>query len=349
MQVTEGTATITASDEEKISKDLDVFYNPAMQTNRDLSLILLQALDKKALLIADPLAGSGIRTIRFLKELPAEMIKEIYANDIKQSFPATIEENMTLSKLGKEAQEKTIIQHNEANLFLLQSKSFDYIDIDPFGSPNPFLDAASRRIKRGGILAVTATDTAPLCGTYPKACKRKYWAKPRRDYLMHEYGLRILIRKCQLIAAQYDKALTPIFSYSKDHYFRIFFSAAQGKSKVDEILVQHTTIDGYGPLWTGQLFDHSLTKKMHAIAAKTYPAQEKFLELVAEEASMPRVGFHDIHMITKTLKVSPPKHETILAALKEKKIKAVRTHITPTGIKAECDDNTIKNIIKEIA
>ena len=37
---------------------------------------------------------------------------------------------------------------------------FDYIDIDPFGSPNPFLAAAIGRITRNGIVAVTATDTA---------------------------------------------------------------------------------------------------------------------------------------------------------------------------------------------
>ncbi|MCU0373510.1 MAG: ATP-binding protein, partial [Ignavibacteria bacterium] len=41
---------------------------------------------------------------------------------------------------------------------------FDYIDIDPFGSPCPFLDAAIKRLSRGGILAVTATDTSALAG-----------------------------------------------------------------------------------------------------------------------------------------------------------------------------------------
>ena len=73
----------------------------------------------------------------------------------------------------------------------MNSTGFDYIDVDPFGSPNPFLDAAIKRIARDGILAVTATDTAPLCGTYTNACRRKYWAVPLRNELMHEIGIRI--------------------------------------------------------------------------------------------------------------------------------------------------------------
>ena len=45
-------------------------------------------------------------------------------------------------------------------LAILHSKGFDYIDLDPFGSPNIFLDSAVKRLGRNGILAVTATDTA---------------------------------------------------------------------------------------------------------------------------------------------------------------------------------------------
>jgi len=126
---------------------------------------------------------------------------------------------------------KIIIKNQDANLFLLNSTGFDYIDIDPFGTPNPFLDSAVKRISRDGILAVTSTDTAALTGTYPKATLRKYWAYSKKDEMMHETGLRILIRKIQLIAAQYDKALVPIFSYFKDHYYRIFFNSVKGKKR----------------------------------------------------------------------------------------------------------------------
>ena len=64
---------------------------------------------------------------------------------------------------------------------------------------------------------------------------------------MHETGLRILIRKIQLVAAQYDKALTPIFSYSKEHYMRAFLKNEKGKHKVDKILKLHGFFKDAGP------------------------------------------------------------------------------------------------------
>ncbi|MFH1439040.1 MAG: hypothetical protein ABIG89_00615 [Candidatus Woesearchaeota archaeon] len=248
--------------DDKISKKLGVFYNPIMKFNRDCSVLLLNALDslrkKKdinvteydcGLTIGLPLSGSGIRGLRFLKELNKNIIKEIHFNDYKDDFNVLMKNNIKINKVHYEPEKLSDnnknnhniinIHNKEANLFLHQSSGFDYIDIDPFGTPNPFLDNAVKRISRAGILAITATDTSALAGTYPKACKRKYFAVPLRIYLMHELGIRILIRKVQLIGAQYDKALIPIFTYAKDHYYRIFFRCEKGKTKVDEVLKQH--------------------------------------------------------------------------------------------------------------
>ena len=105
-----------------------------------------------------------------------------------------------------------ILSEDDANLFLLKSSGFDYIDIDPFGSPNPFLENAVVRLSREGILAVTATDTSGFTGTYPKATKRKYDSRPIKNEIMHETGIRILIRAVQLFGSRHDKALIPIYS-----------------------------------------------------------------------------------------------------------------------------------------
>ncbi len=346
--IKEGQATIQTDDKEKISRDLSVFYNPIMKRNRDLTLLLIESLKRKDLRIGDVLAGSGVRSIRLLKELPKKMIKEIVINDIKEDFEKIIENNLKLSGFSK-IPDKLIIKNSEANKLMLESHSFDYLDIDPFGSPNPFLDFGVRRSKRKGILAVTATDTAPLCGTYPKACIRKYWAKPLRNYLMHEIGLRILIRKCQLIGAQYDKALTPILCYSLDHYFRVFFEVAQGKSKVDVVLNQHGMLEEAGPMWLGELHDKSTIKKMLTIAKKKYPEHVKLLEILIEEASIKKTGFFDVHKLSKELKLSsPPPHKSIIQALKKKKIKSGRTHFSGTSIKADCSKEEIVDILKRL-
>ena len=41
---------------------------------------------------------------------------------------------------------------------------FSVIDLDPYGSPTPFLDAAVQSTKDGGLMCITCTDMAVLCG-----------------------------------------------------------------------------------------------------------------------------------------------------------------------------------------
>lgn len=48
-------------------------------------------------------------------------------------------------------------------------KRFTIIDLDPYGSPNRFLDAAIQSIEDGGLLLITATDLAVLAGNTPEA------------------------------------------------------------------------------------------------------------------------------------------------------------------------------------
>ena len=80
-KVIEATVTISAPKEEKISADLPVFYNPVMKFNRDVSILLLKAIENTGMQICDILAGSGIRSIRFLAELDPKKIKSITIND----------------------------------------------------------------------------------------------------------------------------------------------------------------------------------------------------------------------------------------------------------------------------
>ncbi len=337
--ITEGKARVKVPTEEKISSKLPVFYNPVMKFNRDVSVLLLKAIDKKAMQIGLPLAASGVRGIRFLLELPKSKIKTVFFNDNKKDFKKTMAANLKLNKIGKS---KVEVHNKDANRFMLDSTGFDYIDIDPFGTPNPFLDAAVRRIARNGILAVTATDTSALCGSFTKACLRKYWAVPVNNEQMYEVGLRILIRKVQLIGAQFDKALIPIFSYSKDHYMRVFFRAEKGKQKVDEIIKLHNHFQEAGPLWTGQLWDTKLVTKM----IKETEDREliRFLKIIKAESKISTVGYYDTHTIYKKQKNLPRKQD-LIKKIKKKGFKASETHFLNTAIKS---DITKKELLKLI-
>lgn len=328
---------------------MEVFYNPVMASNRNISILLLNTIPNKEMNIADHLAGSGIRSLRFLKELKKGKIKQLFVNDMKENFKEVFGAGLKLNKLKSK---KVSIFNQDANLFMQEQIGFDYIEVDPFGSPNPFLASAVARISREGIIAVTATDTAALTGTYPKVTQRKYWAVPLKNYLMHEIGLRILIRKVQLQGIQFDKALVPILSYSKDHYYRIYFRNDKGKEKCDELIKEQQYFlfcnqclnyksSRYnrekcscgaefvfaGPLWIGKLFDSELLKKM--LKENTFPEEEKFLELLNEESKIDVLGFINLHEIARKLKKNPPKMELAL-----KKWKGVRTHFSMTGIKS---------------
>lgn len=361
--ILEGDAKFYASKDKKgkISKELDVFYNPVMKFNRDVSVLLLNALGETHLKICDLMAGSGVRSLRFLKELKKGIIDRLVVNDYSENFEELFKKNLKLNSIKEN--DRIEIKSMDANTLLLDSMGFDYIDIDPFGSPNDFLDASITRLSRRGILAVTATDTAPLAGTFPDACQRKYWAKPLRNHLMHEIGLRILIRKIQFIGAQHDKALIPIYAYYRDHYFRIFFKCVKGKQECDKILSQHqyflyctncqsfwTSSINYGiccnkdmeyagPLWTGELFDSILAKKILSI-----DKENRFLKTIYEESKIDAIGFYDIHALAKKHKFAIPNYERLLVAL-NKKGKSSRTHFTEQGIKTTLNVRELLKVI----
>jgi len=354
-QVKEGKAVISVATAQVVSRKMPVFYNPVMELNRDIAISLLNAAGKKGLRICDLLSGSGIRAARFGKELKKGIIKELFVNDASKGAVALLKKNLKRNKV------KATVSCNDANLFLLEESGMDYIDIDPFGSPNQFLDNSIKRLSREGLLAVTATDVSALAGSYPKSCRRKYWAEPLRNELMHEVGIRILIRKVQLIGAQYDKALFPIFSHSSDHYMRVYFSCEKSKQAVDKMLKQHGNIfycnscferqivsgtcckkkmQPAGELWQGDLWDKSLAKKMAEINPE--------LELFAKEAQVPVFGFMDIHKFCKKLKIPVPNHEKILKAIRKKKYKASFTHFSPYGIRTTMHAKEFSKLLKKV-
>ncbi|MBU0472155.1 MAG: tRNA (guanine(26)-N(2))-dimethyltransferase [Nanoarchaeota archaeon] len=339
--IQEGKALIKVSVDSKISKKLPIFYNPVMKFNRDISILLLNSIRKSNMQLALPLSGSGIRGVRFLLELKKRKIKNISFNDYKEDFLDMMNDNLRINNIR--SSDKIIIFNLDANLFLLNALGFDYIDIDPFGSPNPFLDSAVKRLARKGVLAVTATDTSALCGTYEDACKRKYWAVPLRNELQHEIGLRILIRKVQLIGSQFEKALIPIFSYSKDHYMRVFFKCEKGKKKVDKVINQHFMFGDAGPIWIGDLWDKKLVNKMFLDSDGEV---KKFLNIIKEECNIKTIGFHDIHDICKQHKLMVPKYEVLMNKIKKKGHKVSRTHLSGFGIKSDIGKEEILSLLK---
>jgi N(2),N(2)-dimethylguanosine tRNA methyltransferase (EC 2.1.1.32) len=113
------------------------------------------------------------------------------------------------------------VVHRDANALLHDQETlFDVVDLDPFGSPIPFADAAFANVRN--LVAVTATDTAPLCGAHFESGVRTYSAVPRNTDYHAEMGLRVLLSALARTAARYDVGVTPILSHVSDHYVRTY-------------------------------------------------------------------------------------------------------------------------------
>ena len=97
--IDEGSVKLKIPKTEKVSKAMHVFYNPVMSPNRDISILLLSAINRNNLQIADPLAATGVRSIRFLKELNKNKIKKIYINDYNENAIKLIKQNLASNKI----------------------------------------------------------------------------------------------------------------------------------------------------------------------------------------------------------------------------------------------------------
>jgi len=164
-----------------------VFYNPVMEFNRDLTVLAFktyQHMVDREISICEPLTSQGIRGIRFAAEV--NRVRRVLLSDINKHAYDLATYNIKLNNL----EDKIKIKYKDANCVLScnasPKKRFDIIDIDPFGTPTPYLDSAFRALKNKGLIAVTATDLAPLCGVHSKACLRKYGGKPLRTEYCHE-------------------------------------------------------------------------------------------------------------------------------------------------------------------
>ncbi|NIO44707.1 MAG: tRNA (guanine(10)-N(2))-dimethyltransferase [Candidatus Aenigmarchaeota archaeon] len=339
--------------------DAPVFYNPEAELTRDISISAIQAFQKQfknKITICDALAGTGIRGLRYAKEVSG--IKKVILNDKNPKAVNLIRKNIKENKLSR----KCIPSNEDANI-LLRNNVFVVIDLDPFGSPNIFMDSASRSIYHKGFLCVTATDQSALAGTYPKSCLRKYGIKSIKTEFYNELGVRILISFIILNLARYDRAFIPLLSFSTKHYYRVF-GRIEHAGKIAGLLkdfgyvnycpkclernignIEKTdskkhVFENCGLIYLGKILDKKFCKKVLADIRKRYfrlkKGEEKLLKMLIEEAEM-SAFYYDLHSLAKKVKTNIPKMEVLIKKLKKKGFKASRTHFCLTAIKTDAN------------
>ena len=359
-----------------------VFYNPAMELNRDLAVLALQAYQrmvKRELVACEPLAGCGVRGVRLATEVGG--VRKVVVNDISPEAARLAEFNSRLNNL----EEKVVVKNEDANLLLSRyaapRKRFDYVDIDPFGSPVPYLDSALRAVRNDGLLALTATDMAPLCGVHPRACVRKYGGRPLRTEYCHELAVRLLIGCLASLAAKHDVAVNLMFSYSEYNYVRTYATISYGAGQADKSIqnmgyILHCfscfhresqrgivpplkqdcpecglKLQAAGPLWLGPLWNDEFCAKMKDEAKGRNLRNEakirQMISLAVGEAKAP-ITYYVVDKLCDKFNLPVPSLSKIIHELIGSGFQAVVTHFSSKAVRTDASASAVREIVTKL-
>ena len=175
--------------------------------------------------ILEGMSATGLRALRYAQEL--ENVGCVVANDMDPTAAEAIERNKAYNALcspDKAEAISRVIPHNEdvRMVCMKHEKMFDVVDLDPYGTPSTLLDSAVTSVKEGGLLLVTATDMAVLCGNNAEVAWAKYQSYPLRAKYCHEMAVRTLLAAVENAAIKHRRHIVPVISLSIDFYIRVF-------------------------------------------------------------------------------------------------------------------------------
>jgi len=306
----------------------------------------------------DALAGVGARGLRVLVEAGMDFA---HLNDLN---PYAIELAKEAARLnGVEARCSFTV---EEAVYLMAERArrgerFLVVDIDPFGSPAPFLEAGLRAVRLGGVLAFSATDTAALMGLHPLVAKRRYGGTSLRCEEAREIAVRLLYGASAQAAMRLEGGIRPLFAHVTRHYIRAFVAFERGAARADEAakgmgyyvrcaagLHRYASeeppaacascgreVSRAGPLWIGPLFDaRLLSEALARMPRGAYPQAERLLATALQEAGLP-VGYYTLAELGRRLRRSSPPLQGLLQLLAEGGWRSARTSLDPTGLRTE--------------
>jgi tRNA (guanine26-N2/guanine27-N2)-dimethyltransferase len=356
------------------------FFNPNARWNRDISMLVykIQASSKTNRTFADSICGVGARGVRTAVEVPK--IETIYLNDLN---PVAIDLAKESAKLN-EVQDKCIFGTNDVCKFLnfeqRQCRKFDIVDLDPFGSPSPYVDCVLRSVSNQGLISITATDTAVLCGVYPNVCYRKYYGFPIRTEYSNEIGIRILVSFIALNASRFNLSIVPYFCHSNLHYVRVYLRVIFGNSLANSVSskigflkhcqnCKHRRVENLkdqdlvceicgtkcnlaGPLWIDSLFGSEFVgamlnelKKNKDDSSSTYDYNRLLKVIQTCDSELPYPSYFDTDSIASMAKKSSISLDRVLSTLAGSGFNVSRTIMNDKGFKTDASPKEIINLL----
>ncbi|KAH9996809.1 N2,N2-dimethylguanosine tRNA methyltransferase [Russula vinacea] len=204
--------------------------------------------------ILEALSATGLRSIRYAKEIP--LVRFVIANDLSPSAAAAMTRNVELNGLDGTAadgdgpgtaatgrQGKVRVNQGDARMLMYshspERNRVDVVDLDPYGTAAPFIDAAVQCITDGGLLCVTCTDLSVLAtNNYPEKCYSNYGGASIKAEYCHEAALRLVLHTISTSAARYGRYIQPLLSLSIDFYVRLFVRVQTAPIEVKKVASQ---------------------------------------------------------------------------------------------------------------
>jgi tRNA (guanine26-N2/guanine27-N2)-dimethyltransferase len=332
-----------------------VFYNGAMALDRDLHVavaIAWAAARGRPGSAWEMLAATGVRGLRVLTESGA--VDRLVSTEAGGPASEVLEANARRYAL----QGASAIRWDARRP--VDGGPFDHVDLDPFGSPLPFLDAAFDALAPEALLSVTATDLVVLAGADPGSTLRRYGAVAVQGRLGPEAGLRILLRTLSENAASHGRGFHPLVSYVHDHYLRSY--AVVGAP--DPAPFPVGTLDAeqwagpalrppglVGPMWLGPLFDPAFVEHLRVPPTAAQPILlDRLLQRFREESAVDVPFYYEPNTVARDAGLpAPPSTERLVSALQRHGHPAGRTHVRDGAFRTRASRAEVYEVARALA
>ncbi len=363
MRVTEGGVELEVPGEQTEGVEESVFYNPRQELNRDLTIATLRAYrdrEDRAETYLDAMTASGIRGVR-----AAADGWDVTCCDVNEEAVDLARANLERNDL------EATVEHRNVNA-LMHDGVYDVIDLDPYGTPMPFADAAFSNCR--DLLCVTATDTAPMCGAHFNSGVRSYAAVPQNTDYHAEMGARILISALARSGARFDVGVEPILTHATSHYVRTYLELEHkptaADAAIDELgyiyhcedcLYRETDVGMIadpletcphcggsrlltaGPVWLGPIQDPEFVTAVRDEIPYTFdtaPAARELCDTLAAELEVPT--HYDQHKLCRNWGLPANAMDEFLADLQAAGFEASKAHYGGTTFKTDAGVGEIR-------
>jgi tRNA (guanine26-N2/guanine27-N2)-dimethyltransferase len=185
-----------------------------------------------------------------------------------------------------------------------------------------------------------------------------------------------------MMAAKHEIGINVVFSYSIDHYVRVYAVLNNGAKVADKSIQQMgyilhcfscfhrepvtgitsplkrvcpvcgAKLSAAGPLWLGKIADKKFCSSMENEVKKREFTQQrkihKMLTLIHDEAEAP-VTYYRVDEVCDKFNLRVPPQKKVLEAIKNAGFVAVLTHFNSRGFKSNAPADVVRDVVTRLA